>query len=92
MVRLKIGRYSRPFIFESGYTLLIMANKCCRNETPHIARCFNRAPMVRKLAYTFPGGDPRMRETIASRAILIFWKDPRIWILLSASLDTSSVI
>ena len=29
-----------------------------------------------------PGGDPRMRETIASRAILMFCTDPKIWMFL----------
>jgi hypothetical protein len=27
-------------------------------------------------------GEPRINETIASRAILIFWKEPRMWIFL----------
>jgi len=41
-----------------------------------------RLATVRKPAYTFPGGEPRINETIASRAILIFWKEPRICIFL----------
>jgi hypothetical protein len=39
----------------------------------------------RKLLYTLPGGDPSTRLTIASLAIRIFIKDPRIWIFWSAS-------
>jgi hypothetical protein len=31
-----------------------------------------------------PGGEPRISETIASRAILMFCTDPRMWILLRA--------
>jgi len=46
------------------------------------ALCFMRLATVRKPAYTFPGGEPRINETIASRAILIFWKEPRICIFL----------
>jgi hypothetical protein len=41
-----------------------------------------RLATVRKPAYTFPGGEPRIKETIASRAILIFWKEPRMCIFL----------
>jgi hypothetical protein len=32
-----------------------------------------------------PGGDPRMRLQIASRATLMFWKLPRMWMRVSAS-------
>lgn len=49
----------------------------------HNARCRIRLLTVRKPAYTLPGGEPRMRETMASRAILIFWKEPKMWILLN---------
>ena len=48
-----------------------------------MARWRIRLATVRRPAYTFPGGEPRMRETIASRAILMFWKEPRMWIFLS---------
>ena len=48
----------------------------------YIARCFILALTVRRPAYTLPGGEPRMRETMASRATLMFWKEPMIWILL----------
>lgn len=37
---------------------------------------------VRSPAYTLPGGDPRMSDTMASRAILMFWKEPIMWIFL----------
>jgi hypothetical protein len=40
---------------------------------------------VLKFPYTFPGGLPRIKLTIASLAICIFLKPPRIWILESAS-------
>lgn len=32
-------------------------------------RSLSRAPTVRRLDQTLPGGEPRMRETMASRAI-----------------------
>ena len=32
-----------------------------------------------------PGGEPRIRLQIASRATLMFWKLPRMWIRVSAS-------
>lgn len=51
-------------------------------DNNHNALCLSLAPIVRRFAYTFPGGLPRIRATTASRAILIFWKDPRMWILL----------
>jgi hypothetical protein len=54
----------------------------CIIDAIYIAFCFILAPIVLRLAYTFPGGDPRIKETIASRAILIFWKEPSMWILL----------
>src|SRR6266702_536714 len=41
-----------------------------------------RLATVRRPAYTFPGGEPRINETMASRAILMFWKEPRMWIFL----------
>lgn len=50
------------------------------------ARCLIRLLTVRNPAYTLPGGDPKISETIASRAILIFWKEPMIWILLNNQL------
>jgi len=46
------------------------------------ARCLIRLLTVLSPAYTLPGGDPRIRETIASRATLIFWNEPMIWIFL----------
>lgn len=46
------------------------------------ALCLIRLLTVRRPAYTFPGGDPKIRDTIASRAILIFWKDPSMCIFL----------
>jgi len=42
------------------------------------ARCFIRLQTVLSPAYTFPGGDPRIRDTMASLAILMFWKEPMI--------------
>lgn len=53
-----------------------------KRRSIYTARCFMRELTVLNPAYTLPGGEPRMRETIASRAILMFWKDPMIWILL----------
>lgn len=52
------------------------------NHRAYRALCFMRVATVRKPAYTFPGGEPRIKETIASRAILIFWNEPRICIFL----------
>ena len=46
------------------------------------ARCFIRLLTVLNPAYTLPGGDPRMRDTIASRAILMFWNEPMMCIFL----------
>jgi hypothetical protein len=40
------------------------------------ARCFIRLLTVLSPAYTLPGGEPKIKETTASRAILIFWKEP----------------
>mmetsp|Transcript_6976 Transcript_6976/g.25661 ORF Transcript_6976/g.25661 Transcript_6976/m.25661 type:complete len:256 (-) Transcript_6976:116-883(-) len=40
--------------------------------------------MLRSLEYTFPGGEPRMRLHNASRAILMFWKLPKIRMCWSA--------
>jgi hypothetical protein len=51
----------------------------------YIARCRIRLLTVRRPAYTLPGGEPRMSDTIASRAILMFWNEPRMWILLGAA-------
>lgn len=51
-------------------------------EMHYIARCFIRELTVLKPAYTLPGGEPKISDTIASRAILMFWKEPIIWILL----------
>ena len=40
-------------------------------------------PRLRKIEEEdLPGGDPRMRETIASRAILMFCTDPKMWMFL----------
>jgi len=36
------------------------------------ARCFMRLLTVRSPAYTLPGGDPRISDTIASLATLMF--------------------
>lgn len=60
-----------------------------QTQTAHNALWRIRALTVRRPAYTFPGGEPRMRETIASRAILMFWNEPRIWILLYAETHSS---
>jgi hypothetical protein len=40
---------------------------------------------VRSLLYTLPAGDPRMSEHSASRASLMFWNEPRMWIRVSAT-------
>jgi len=45
---------------------------------------FSRAQVERSLLYTLPGGLPRMRAQMASRATRMFWKAPRMWILVSA--------
>ena len=47
------------------------------------ARCRIRLLTVLNPAYTLPGGEPRIRDTIASRAILIFWNEPMMCIFLS---------
>ena len=46
------------------------------------ARCFIRLATVRREAYTFPGGEPNISDTTASRAILMFWKEPKMCIFL----------
>ena len=46
-----------------------------------------RLATVRKPAYTFPGGEPRINETMASREILMLWKEPRMWIFLAKEFD-----
>lgn len=54
-----------------------------RSDCVHYkARCFIRLLTVLNPAYTLPGGDPSIRDTIASRATLIFWKEPIICIFL----------
>lgn len=45
---------------------------------------FIRDDTVRRLLYTFPGGLPRIRLTTDSRAMWMFLKPPRMWILESA--------
>lgn len=54
----------------------------CEQSTDYSARWRMRLATVLSPAYTFPGGEPSMRETMASRAILIFWNDPRMCIFL----------
>jgi hypothetical protein len=66
---------------ESSTRVRVILGKYIDHKT-YKALCFMRVATVRKPAYTFPGGEPRIKETIASRAILIFWKEPRIWIFL----------
>jgi hypothetical protein len=46
---------------------------------------------VRRPEYTFPGGEPKIKDTIASRATFIFWKEPMIWIFLQECQDMSDV-
>ena len=52
------------------------------------ARCFIRPLTVLNPAYTLPGGDPSISDTIASRATLIFWKEPIICIFLKRTHET----
>ena len=55
------------------------------NKVNYKARCFIRLLTVLNPAYTLPGGDPSIRDTIASRATLIFWNEPIICIFLRRS-------
>lgn len=72
---------SRLVIFNSFRSPQSLCN------TNHRARCFILALTVLRPAYTLPGGEPRMRETIASRAIFMFWNEPMIWIFLYDVVD-----
>jgi hypothetical protein len=77
-------------------TLLLFLNCICAHVTrergagaPLLQRrphqlSFRRAHTERSFEYTLPGGDPIIRLHKASRATLIFWKDPRMWMRVSA--------
>jgi hypothetical protein len=53
-----------------------------RQSISYKARCLIRLLTVLSPAYTLPGGEPSISDTMASRAILIFWNEPMMWILL----------